>query len=405
MRVLLIGRTGQVGWELERSLGVLGELIALDRTRLDLGNADVIRRAIRDIRPELIVNAAAYTNVDGAEDDIATAFAINAQAPETMALEARSIGATLIHYSTDYVFDGQNANAYVESDPTAPLNAYGRSKLAGEQAIRAVGAIRDSRLLDWLERIELFLYRKAARIVSVTHSFRRNLIGRGIEAEKIHVVTNGVDLSRFKPMERDQQLAAQLGVRGKFVAGYIGTHGMAHGLETLLEAALKLRDDPEGASVVFLFLGDGAEKRALRERARALALENVLFLDTVPKEQVPRYWSLLDVAIVHLRREPLFATVIPSKLFECMGMGVPVVHGVAGESAQLVQREGFGIVFEPENAPALADAVLAFKGDRELLARCRRRALEAAPGYERAALAGEMLAVLAAATHRGHDTR
>lgn len=140
MRILLIGRTGQVGWELERSLGAVGELIAFERTRLDLCDPDAIRSAIRTIRPELIVSAAAYTNVDGAEEDIATAFATNAQAPETMAHEARNVGATLIHYSTDYVFDGSKADAYVEDDPTAPLNAYGRSKLAGEQAIRASGA-------------------------------------------------------------------------------------------------------------------------------------------------------------------------------------------------------------------------------------------------------------------------
>jgi dTDP-4-dehydrorhamnose reductase len=139
VRTLLIGRTGQVAWELERSLGVLGELTALDRTRLDLADPDAMRSAIRAARPEVIVNAAAYTNVDGAEEDIDTAFAINAQAPETMAREARHLGATLVHYSTDYVFDGTKAGAYAENDPTAPLNAYGRSKLAGEQAIRAAG--------------------------------------------------------------------------------------------------------------------------------------------------------------------------------------------------------------------------------------------------------------------------
>lgn len=140
MRVLLIGRTGQVAWELERSLGALGELTALDRAQLDLRDAEAIRSAIRSVRPELIVAAAAYTNVDGAEDDVETAFAINARAPEAMAREARQVGATLVHYSTDYVFDGSKAGAYAEDDPTAPLNAYGRSKLAGEQAIRASGA-------------------------------------------------------------------------------------------------------------------------------------------------------------------------------------------------------------------------------------------------------------------------
>lgn len=137
MRILLIGRTGQLAWELERCLGVLGTLTALDRAQLDLGDPAAVRGAIRDTRPDLIVNAAAYTNVDGAEDDVETAFAVNARAPEAMAREARALGATLVHYSTDYVFDGGKDGPYVEDDPTAPLNAYGRSKLAGEQAIRA----------------------------------------------------------------------------------------------------------------------------------------------------------------------------------------------------------------------------------------------------------------------------
>jgi dTDP-4-dehydrorhamnose reductase len=140
MRILLVGRTGQVGWELERSLSPLGELVAVDRTRLDLSDPQAIRNTIRSVRPAWIVNAAAYTNVDGAEDDGANAFAVNASAPEAMAQEARRLGAALIHYSTDYVFDGNKPDPYVETDAPAPLNVYGRSKLAGEEAIRASGA-------------------------------------------------------------------------------------------------------------------------------------------------------------------------------------------------------------------------------------------------------------------------
>ncbi|MDW8259150.1 MAG: dTDP-4-dehydrorhamnose reductase [Gammaproteobacteria bacterium] len=136
---MLIGRTGQVAWELQRSLAPLGALVVLDRLQLDLTDATAIRRVVRQIRPAVIVNAAAYTNVDGAEDDGVTAFAINASAPRVMAEEARDIGATLVHYSTDYVFDGKLARPYTELDLPAPINEYGRSKLAGEQAIRAIG--------------------------------------------------------------------------------------------------------------------------------------------------------------------------------------------------------------------------------------------------------------------------
>ena len=208
------------------------------------------------------------------------------------------------------------------------------------ESIRAVGAMKNPRWLERLERLELFLYRKAAAIVSVTHSFRRNLVSRGIDPEKIHVVTNGVDLSHFRPRKKDKELSSKLGLEGKFVAGYIGTHGMAHALGTLLEAAQRLRKFPEGDRYRIIFLGAGAERDNLRATAERMGLDNVLFLEPVSKEQVPRYWSLLDVAIIHLKKTELFTTVIPSKLFECMGMGLPVLHGVADESADIVNKEG-----------------------------------------------------------------
>lgn len=262
------------------------------------------------------------------------------------------------------------------------------------ESIRAVGALRHARTLDALERLELFLYRKAARIVSVTHSFRQNLVGRGIDGDKISVVTNGVDASRFRPQPRDAALEAQLGLQGKFVAGYVGTHGMAHALETLLEAARRLRDDPRGRDIRLLLLGDGASKAALVAQAKAMALDNVLFLDSVPKDQVVRYWSLVDVSVIHLKKTELFTTVIPSKLFECMGMGIPVLHGVAGESAMIVDREGCGQTFEPEDVDALCRGLLTLSADRELRERYRSNGLAAAAHYDRSQLALAMLGEL-----------
>jgi dTDP-4-dehydrorhamnose reductase len=137
--ILLTGSSGQVGYELERLLPSVGEVRAFDREHLDLLKVDDIRRTIRTIRPDLIVNAAAYTAVDKAESDMATARAINADAPRVMAEEARNIGATLVHYSTDYVFDGLKKSPYVEDDPPNPVSVYGAMKLAGEQAIRETG--------------------------------------------------------------------------------------------------------------------------------------------------------------------------------------------------------------------------------------------------------------------------
>ena len=262
------------------------------------------------------------------------------------------------------------------------------------ESIKTVGAMKDSATLRLLERLERFLYRKAICVVAVTESFRRNLVERGIDPQKIAVVTNGVDLSRFQPLARDPELAERFGLTGKFVLGYVGTHGMAHALETILETAARIKALPEGANVRFVLLGDGARKQALKETAARMGLDNVVFLDTVPKAEVPLYWSLLDVSIIHLRKADNFTQVIPSKLFECMGMGIPVLHGVAGESAEIVEREGVGLVFEPENVEALCEGLLRLARDRTLYAHLKARCLEAAPRYDRTARAREMLAIL-----------
>ena len=139
MKILVTGRNGQVGGALQHTLAGLGEIVTLDRTQLDLSDLDATREVIRIIRPNLIVNAAAYTAVDLAETDEALAYRINAEAPGVMAEEAKRLGAGMIHYSTDYVYEGGKSGAWLETDATGPLSAYGRSKLAGEQAIAAVG--------------------------------------------------------------------------------------------------------------------------------------------------------------------------------------------------------------------------------------------------------------------------
>ena len=139
MKILLTGRRGQVGYELERTLQGLGQVIALDRAQMDLSDLDQVRSVIRELKPQLIVNPAAYTTVDLAESEVELAMRINAQAPEVMALEAKKLGAAMIHYSTDYVFDGEQAGSYTEDAVPNPQSVYGRSKLAGEQAIQAAG--------------------------------------------------------------------------------------------------------------------------------------------------------------------------------------------------------------------------------------------------------------------------
>jgi glycosyltransferase involved in cell wall biosynthesis len=262
------------------------------------------------------------------------------------------------------------------------------------ESIKAVGAMQDSAAMRLLEKLEMFLYRKAARIVSVTHSFKKTLVARGVDADKITVVTNGVDMSRFKPMPKDVELLNKLGLEGKFVAGYVGTHGLAHHLETLLDAAEMVRGLPDSAAFHFILLGDGARKQALKAEAARRGLDNITFVDSVPKDQVARYWSLLDVSIIHLKKTKLFTTVIPSKLFECMGMGLPVLHGVAGESAEIVRDEGVGIVFEPENAAELLEHLRFLQRDCSAYEGYRAHCMEAAKKYDRTVMAREMLEML-----------
>jgi dTDP-4-dehydrorhamnose reductase len=149
-RILLIGRVGQVGWELHRVLAPIGNIACVDFPEIDLTKADSIRQQIRAAQPQVIINAAAYTAVDKAETDFDTAMLVNGTAPGIMAEEAKACGAWLIHYSTDYVFDGHKAAAYLETDPPNPLGAYGRTKLAGELAVQQSGVAHLLFRLCWV---------------------------------------------------------------------------------------------------------------------------------------------------------------------------------------------------------------------------------------------------------------
>lgn len=259
------------------------------------------------------------------------------------------------------------------------------------ESIRAVGAMENPAILGWLEKVELFLYQRAALIVSVTRSYRDCLQRRGVDPSKVTIITNGIDASRFQPRSKDKELVERYRLQDKFVAGYIGTHGLAHGLDTIMDAAAALTREPTGDKFRFILLGDGANKEALVSRAKAEGLDNVIFIDTVPKDDVVRYWSLLDVSIIHLKRTDLFQAVIPSKLFECMGMGIPVLHGVEGESAGIVEREQVGIPFQPENALELRQLLVQLEKDGDLRQKLAANGLAAAGRYDRKELAMKML--------------
>ncbi|MDB5866695.1 MAG: glycosyltransferase WbuB [Betaproteobacteria bacterium] len=259
-------------------------------------------------------------------------------------------------------------------------------------SIVAVGAMRESALIKLLRRLEYFIYRHAAKIVSVTDSFKAILEGNGIPAERIGVVPNGADLETYRPGEAPQALIERWGLQGKFVAAYVGTVGMAHGLSTLLDAAQRLRGRDDIRIVV---VGTGAEKDELIAEAARRGLHNVIFVGGVPKADVAAYWRLCDVALVLLRDLPLFRHVIPSKMFEAMATGRAIILGVQGESATILERAQAGMVIPPENVDALVAAIQAMADDRE---RCRATGVSGRQfvegHYDRDVLATKMLGII-----------
>jgi glycosyltransferase involved in cell wall biosynthesis len=222
-------------------------------------------------------------------------------------------------------------------------------------SIKAVGA-SDGLLVTLLEKLELFLYRRSTRVLALTNAFRQNLIGRKIDPAKIDVVTNGVDMNAIRAGVDGTNARRKLGARGdQVLAAYIGTTGMAHGLETVLEAAHACRHED---TLHFAIMGEGARREALEQRAAELELDNLTFLDRVSHDQVPQFLAAIDIPIIHLKPDPVFRTVIPSKLFEFMAMRKPVLMAVEGEGAEIVERTKCGVCTESGNVDQMASEIL-----------------------------------------------
>lgn len=254
-------------------------------------------------------------------------------------------------------------------------------------SIIAVGAMKPNLALRLLERLELFLYRRAATVITVTNAFRDNLISRGIDGDKIKVVTNGVDPSRFTPAPRDDALAADLGLTGKIVVGYVGTHGMAHALDRVLDAAelLSNRED-----IAFLFVGDGAQRAELETRGKDMA--NVRFLGSQPRDRMAAIWSVCDAALVPLRDTPTFRTVIPSKIFEAMAMGLPILMSLpAGEATGIIDSNEAGLTVPPEDPETLASEIRRLADESELRQSLGANGISAVRQYDRSTLADRMI--------------
>ena len=250
------------------------------------------------------------------------------------------------------------------------------------ESLLAVGAMQEPNLIiRGLATLACFLYDRADRIVVLTEAFRGKIADSGVPREKIDVVFNGVDLEMYRPRPRDAALARHWGISPcRFVVGYIGTLGMAHGLENVLDAAKRLARTP----VLFLLVGSGAERERLLASAKERGLDNVLFVPAQPKQTMPSYWSLCDVALVHLKDTPLFETVIPSKLFEAMGMGLPILLAAPkGEASKIVLEEGVGVHLPAGSPDDLASSIECLMGSRKILGEMGVRSTLAAQRHSR----------------------
>jgi glycosyltransferase involved in cell wall biosynthesis len=260
------------------------------------------------------------------------------------------------------------------------------------ESIVAVGAMDKNLFIKFFEWLEKRLYLSATHIVVVTDTFKEKIASRGIQKEKISVFKNGANLELYHQGDKPFHLIEKHDLQGKFIFSYIGTHGMAHGLDFILDCVNELQKaQPQ---LMFLFIGDGAEKKNLVQKAKELKLQNVLFLDSVPKKEVVDYLKLMDVALVNLKKSDTFLTVIPSKIFEAAAMQKPILLGLQGETKTIIETYQAGLCFGPEDKDSFIEQVnkisLNLEQYKNFQKGCQRLALD----FDRKEIANTMLETL-----------
>jgi glycosyltransferase involved in cell wall biosynthesis len=257
------------------------------------------------------------------------------------------------------------------------------------ESIVAVGAMKNKFIITFLEKIEKWLYRRASKIIVVTDSFKKDIIGKGIIENKIEVVKNGAYLDKFKPIEKDNKLINQLNLEGRFIVAYFGTLGMAHKMDFIIKAAKKVTDK----NIMFLIIGDGAEKENLLKLKNLINANNVMILPSVSKNDIAKYISIIDVALVNLKKSETFKSVIPSKIFENAAMNKPILLGVEGESKEIIELYQAGLCFVPENEEDFLKKLHLMKIaslENKFLIGCQTLSKD----FDRIKLAGNMLKII-----------
>lgn len=264
------------------------------------------------------------------------------------------------------------------------------------ESIVAVGALPESRLIRFLEWLELRMYAAADLVVTVGEGYRQKLLAKGVPESRLHVIPNGVDRATFHPEVDGADVRREYGLEGAFVCSYIGTIGMGSGLEVALRAARLLRERGRD-DVRLVLVGDGAVRGELARRAAEEGLDNLVFTGRQPKTRMPEFLAATDACLVHLIRTDLFKTVLPSKIFEASATARPILLGVEGFAADLVREAEAGICFEPENEGELVSALIELADDPGRRAALGANALETiAQRYDIERLAAEYLGILEA---------
>lgn len=230
-------------------------------------------------------------------------------------------------------------------------------------AIVELGVLKNKLIINLLEKLELRYYRKSHKLVMVTDAFKQNLINRGIYKNKIEVITNGYDGEIFFPQDKDVELIKKYNLENKFIIEYVGAHGISQALNKIVLVAEQFKNEKD---ILFVFVGEGAEKEKLQKMREELFLSNILFIDAQAKEMIPKFYNIADVCLIPLKNIPLFKTFIPSKMFEIMGCGIPIVASLEGEAADILNKSQAAIISLPEDIDGIREAIIKLRSDDSL---------------------------------------